>query len=133
MKVIRVRLDEKPEIVDIGNTEEALREQVGGALEVTRQKDDMVVVGKAKTIGGTYIIAGLNHEGYCDVPRLDETLWDVLGYVRYTCEDKLNNVWKCIHCSHLAQFEADGPYENGWDFCPHCGGEILKPRGVQRV
>lgn len=34
--------------------------------------------------------------------------------------DKKHNVWQCKCCGHLAQFEADGPFENGWKVCPAC-------------
>ena len=34
------------------------------------------------------------------------------------------NIWQCENCLHLAQFEADGPFENLWDYCPYCGRKI---------
>lgn len=40
--------------------------------------------------------------------------------------DEEHNVWKCGKCGHLEQFEADGPAENGWDFCPHCARRIAE-------
>ena len=39
----------------------------------------------------------------------------------YRLVDREHNIWQCPVCGHLAQFEADGPYENGWNMCPHCG------------
>lgn len=42
----------------------------------------------------------------------------------YGCIDADNNAWQCSECGHIAVYEADGPYENGWDFCPHCGRKI---------
>lgn len=35
--------------------------------------------------------------------------------------DEDNNVYQCDQCRALHQFEADGPYENGWQVCPCCG------------
>ena len=46
---------------------------------------------------------------------------------KYYCIDEVQNVWMCEACGHMAQFEADGPYENGWDVCPSCGGELPDP------
>jgi len=44
--------------------------------------------------------------------------------VMYSCVDAEYNVWKCAGCGHLAYFEADGPVENDWHFCPKCGKPI---------
>lgn len=38
--------------------------------------------------------------------------------------DDDHNVYQCSACTELWQFEADGPEENGWRFCPACGREI---------
>lgn len=38
--------------------------------------------------------------------------------------DDDHNVYQCDRCLELWQFEADGPEENGWRFCPVCGREI---------
>ena len=35
--------------------------------------------------------------------------------------DSDHNTWQCKNCGMLLNFEADGPFENGFDFCPHCG------------
>ena len=35
--------------------------------------------------------------------------------------DEEHNVYQCEACGALRQFEADGPYENGWIVCPCCG------------
>lgn len=43
----------------------------------------------------------------------------------YSCIDAEHNTWSGA-CGFLTQFEADGPQENGWDFCPHCGREIAQ-------
>lgn len=40
--------------------------------------------------------------------------------IGYQLVDKKHNVWKCRQCGHLARFEADGPFENGWKVCPAC-------------
>lgn len=40
--------------------------------------------------------------------------------------DEEHNVWRCEKCGHLDRFEADGPKENGWDFCPHCARRIAE-------
>ena len=42
----------------------------------------------------------------------------------YTQVDQEHNVWQCETCRVLEQFEADGPQENGWSFCPSCGRKI---------
>ena len=39
----------------------------------------------------------------------------------WTCEDEVNNVWRCGFCNTLHRFEADGPEENGFACCPYCG------------
>jgi len=36
----------------------------------------------------------------------------------------MNNV--CRKCGHIENFEADGPEENGWGFCPKCGRLIVR-------
>lgn len=42
----------------------------------------------------------------------------------YTCVDKEHDAWTCGACGYIEDFEADGPAENGWRFCPACGREI---------
>lgn len=42
----------------------------------------------------------------------------------YRPVDGLHNTWQCGECGHLERFEADGPYENGWNLCPACGREL---------
>lgn len=39
-------------------------------------------------------------------------------------------VYQCGECMHLAEFEADGPFENMWDFCPYCGRRIVGQEDV---
>ena len=44
--------------------------------------------------------------------------------VIYSCVDREHNAWNCRGCGYIETFEADGPVENGWNFCPGCGHEI---------
>lgn len=44
--------------------------------------------------------------------------------LQYELVDPAHNVYQCPACGHLEQFEADGPQENGWVLCPHCGGTL---------
>lgn len=39
-------------------------------------------------------------------------------------KDAENNVWQCMECGCLHQFEADGPEENSFDYCPTAGGAL---------
>lgn len=43
----------------------------------------------------------------------------------FVCVDEAHNTWKCEKCGDLERLEADGPFECGWDFCPHCGRRIV--------
>lgn len=43
----------------------------------------------------------------------------------YTCADQEHDAWVCGKCGYIENFEADGPEENGWRFCPACGREIV--------
>ena len=43
----------------------------------------------------------------------------------YTCVDQEHDAWRCRRCGYIEDFEADGPEENGWRFCPGCGREIV--------
>lgn len=38
--------------------------------------------------------------------------------VIYSCVDQEHNTWNCRGCGYIETFEADGPVENGWNFCP---------------
>ena len=42
----------------------------------------------------------------------------------YECVDREHDAWRCRACGYIENFEADGPTENGWHFCPGCGREI---------
>lgn len=43
----------------------------------------------------------------------------------YECVDREHDAWRCRACGYIENFEADGPTENGWNFCPGCGREII--------
>lgn len=43
----------------------------------------------------------------------------------YACADQEHDAWVCGKCGYIENFEADGPEENGWRFCPACGREIV--------
>ena len=43
----------------------------------------------------------------------------------YECADREHDAWRCRACGYIENFEADGPTENGWHFCPGCGREII--------
>ena len=47
-----------------------------------------------------------------------------MNKTRYICVDEDHDAWKCGKCGYLEDFEADGPRENGWSYCPGCGREI---------
>lgn len=47
---------------------------------------------------------------------------------RFRLVDEEHNVWVCEKCGDLETFEADGPYENGWGYCPHCGRRAEEAR-----
>lgn len=49
---------------------------------------------------------------------------------KYQLVDEVHNVWQCKACGHLARFEADGPFEDGWTLCPHCGRRLEEERDV---
>lgn len=46
------------------------------------------------------------------------------GKTVYACVDREHDAWVCMGCGYREDFEADGPEENGWNFCPGCGHEI---------
>ena len=46
---------------------------------------------------------------------------------KYKLVDPEHNTWMCQECGFMASFEADGPFENGWNVCPHCGDVIDHP------
>ncbi len=44
----------------------------------------------------------------------------------YDCAGPERDAYVCRKCGHIENFEADGPEENGWRFCPKCGRLIMK-------
>lgn len=141
MKAIRKRPGEGPEIFDLQNEEQIYAElgETVTRLEVAR---DLVILydsawrthGKplntvlcGSELGGTALLVGNSETGITDIPNLDGVLYAFFLTVRYGRADRANNVWNCRRCGYLHQFEADGPFENGWNLCPVCGGWILKP------
>lgn len=66
-----------------------------------------------------------DYEEVCDSPRRVASFMDSdLGPVRYRLLDGVRSVWQCEECSHIAQFEANGPISNGWTVCPCCARMI---------
>ena len=49
--------------------------------------------------------------------------------INYRCIDDEHNTYECMNCGYIVSFEADGPFENGFDRCPSCG-EKIKHREV---
>ena len=88
MKAIKKEPGEKPRIVSIPNTLEALQEAVGGNIETVRLFEDACLVcdeewrlkGKPYNnilgveFGGTVLLVGVNGEEFCDVPGGEFTL-----------------------------------------------------------
>ena len=50
---------------------------------------------------------------------------------KYRLIDKEHNTWMCQECGYLADFEADVPFENGWNVCPHCGDTIERLENLE--
>lgn len=144
MKVIRKHPGEMPEVIDMENDLNAICAELGGHMEAVTIAEDLAILcdeegrlkGKAPNIAlkglgvdfcGTILVVGVDGETFCDVPELDWILWTFFRVVRYGRADRAHNVWNCRRCGHLQQFEADGPFENGWNLCPVCGGIVLRP------
>lgn len=144
MKVIRKHPGQMPEVIDVENDVDAICAELDGHMEAFTIAQDLVILcdeegrlkGKAPNIAlkglgvdfcGTILIVGVDGEEFCDVPNLDAILWAFFRMVRYGRADRAHNVWNCRCCGHLQQFEADGPFENGWNLCPVCGGVVLRP------
>ncbi len=49
----------------------------------------------------------------------------------YICIDSAHDVWRCALCGYITRFEADGPTENGWRFCPGCGRTVIPEEGAE--
>jgi hypothetical protein len=144
MKAIRKRPEQLPELIDVENDGDAIQAELDGPIEAFTLTEDLAILcdeegrlkNKAPNIAlkglgvdfvGTILIVGVDGEDFCDVPKLDAVLWAFFRMVRYGRADRAHNVFNCRHCGNLHQFEADGPYENGWNLCPVCGGTILRP------
>lgn len=143
MKAIRKRPGEGPELIDIRD-DDHIREELGGYMEAVTLTEDLVILcdeegrlkGKAPNcvicgvdFVGTILVLGVRGEEFADVPDADGVLLYLFGTVRYARADRAHNVWSCRNCGHIERFEADGPFENGWNICPVCGGWILRPSG----
>jgi len=144
MKVIRKHPDRMPEVIDIPNDADTICAEVDGPLKAFKIARDLAIIfdadgqrkdkepnvtfsGLGVACAGTVLVVGIDGKEFCDVPTLDKVLFYLFDIVRYGRADRAHNVWKCRRCGHLQQFEADGPYENGWNVCPSCGGIILRP------
>lgn len=47
--------------------------------------------------------------------------------------DRENNTYTCNRCGYIVRLEADGPYENGMDYCPHCGRLVVHLEDVEEM
>lgn len=142
MKVIRKRPGEGPKVIDVRSIEQIYAEigknvkRVDIATNAAILYDDgwrengkhMNTVLCGLELGGTVFIVGCSENDLTDLPNVDGALYAFFVTVRYMPIDKANNVWQCRHCDYIQQFEADGPYENGWNVCPSCGGLLLTPK-----
>lgn len=143
MRVICKRPGQMPELIDIEN-EEQVSEVLGCQPSMLKIMRDVVLICDSQwqekelprntilcgaELGGTILMAGITEDGcITDVPNVDGVLYTYFLAVRYGRADRANNVWNCRRCGHLERFEADGPYENGWNVCPVCGGWLLRPQ-----
>lgn len=144
MKVIRKHPGKGPEVIKIGNTEEDLKQQVGGEIGCVRIASDLAIICdkdgsvKGKELGfvvagadfaGTILAVGVKNDEFTDIADVDLVLRRFFRTVRYTRADRKHNLWRCRLCDHMEQFEVDGPFENGWNVCPSCGFMLLRPKG----
>ncbi|MBE6959852.1 MAG: hypothetical protein E7448_03910 [Ruminococcaceae bacterium] len=138
MKAIKKEPGRAPIIVDITDVREILGVDEAGEITLQILAEDIGIAylqeateenfhALGMDFRGTVLVIGLDGERLADVPKMDMLLWALFRVVRYGRADRKNNVWSCRHCGHLEQFEADGPFENGWNICPVCGGWIFKP------
>lgn len=61
-------------------------------------------------------------------PQVEELKQEKAGELEttvYDCTDPEHDAYVCRKCGHIENFEADGPEENGWGFCPKCGRLIV--------
>lgn len=82
---------------------------------------------------GTVYVACLDSFGNpTGIQDVDAVLQRFFHAVRYHCIDCHHNTWMCHGCGYITKFETDGPFENGWNVCPHCGQTIQHPRRTHR-
>lgn len=138
MKAIKKEPGKAPVIIDIEEPWQALGLTADDPLAVQQLATDVMIIhlpdakeenflALGMDFRGTVLVIGIDGDQLVDVPKMDMLLWALFRVVRYGRADRKNNVWNCRHCGHLEQFEADGPFENGWNICPVCGGWIQKP------
>ena len=146
MKVIRKYPGECPRVVDIRSVEQIHVELGGNVKRVDIATNAAILYDAAwrenakprntvlcgLDVGGALFIVGCNENGITDLPNVEGALYALFRNVQYKQIDKVHNVWQCRYCDYIQQFEADGPYENGWNVCPSCGGLLMKPH-VQEV
>lgn len=145
MKVIKKRTGEGPKVVDIQSIEDIYAELGEKAKELEFSSDLVVFYDSAwrengkrmnvplcgAELGGAVFLVGRTKDGFTDVPNIDGTLYAFFLHIRYHRIDGDNNVWQCRHCGYMQQFEADGPFENGWNVCPSCGGLLVTPKAQE--
>lgn len=141
MKVIRKRPGEGPKVVNLQSMEQIYAElgknvkRVDIATNAAILYDDgwrengkpMNQVLCGLELGGTVFIVGCSKNSLTDLPNVEGALYAFFRNVQYKQIDKAHNVWQCRYCDYIQQFEADGPFENGWNVCPSCGGLLVKP------
>lgn len=142
MKAIRKYPGEGAKVVDIKSVDQIRAELGNGWKKIDIARDASIFYdgawresGKPRNtvlcgmeLGGVVFIVGNAESGIADLPNVDGVLYTCFLTVRYENVDKINNVWKCRHCDYLQKFEADGPFENGWNVCPSCGGILQRPK-----
>ena len=142
MKVIRKEPGKGPKVVDIQSVEDIYAE-LGKKVKKLEYTIDIAIMydsewrenGKpintvicGAEFGGTVFLVGRTEDGFADTPYIDCILYALFSSARYQLIDRDNNVWQCRHCVYMQQFEADGPFENGWNVCPGCGGLLVTPK-----
>lgn len=141
MKIIRKRPGAIPEILKTEDSEVAIQALLGGDTKMDMIAADVAILSRSNpeqeernatcVLGlhykGTILVVGVDEDGFCNVPNMDFVLWNLFLTVHYERTDRRHHVWRCRHCGYIQQFEADGPFENGWNHCPSCGGAILRP------
>lgn len=133
MKAIYRESGHLPEIIDIEDSFQAIREKMGGRFDANIcDGDKWVIIEKPRDLrmpemnsADPILVVGIKKDhSLCDVDA-DEALRVCFSAVQYKLIDREHNVWRCPHCGHIERFEADGPYENGWKVCPSCCMMVL--------